>query len=110
MDIPQAVSAQEWRAARQDLLSREKEVTRAKDAVDAARRELPVTEVTKDYTFTGPGGQVSLPALFGGRRQLITYHFMWRHAQSGFPGEDQGCPTCPFLADSIGHLSSPARL
>ena len=58
MDIPQAVSAQEWRAARQDLLAREKEVTRAKDAVDAARRELPVTEVTTDYTFTGPGGQV----------------------------------------------------
>jgi predicted dithiol-disulfide oxidoreductase (DUF899 family) len=105
MDIPQAVSAQEWRAARQDLLAREKEVTRAKDAVDAARRELPVTEVTKDYTFTGPGGQVSLAGLFGGRRQLITYHFMWRHAQSGFPGEDQGCPTCSFLADSIGHLS-----
>ena len=75
MDIPQAVSAQEWRAARQDLLAREKEVTRAKDAVDAARRELPVTEVTTDYTFTGPGGQVGLAALFGGRRQLITYHF-----------------------------------
>jgi predicted dithiol-disulfide oxidoreductase (DUF899 family) len=105
MDIPQAVSAQEWRAARQDLLDREKEVTRAKDAVDAARRELPVTEVTKDYTFTGPGEQVSVAGLFGGRRQLITYHFMWRHAQSGFPGEDQGCPTCSFLADSIGHLS-----
>ena len=57
MDIPQAVSAQEWRAARQDLLAREKEVTRAKDAVDAARRALPVTEVTTDYTFTGPGGR-----------------------------------------------------
>jgi predicted dithiol-disulfide oxidoreductase (DUF899 family) len=105
MNIPQVVSPEEWRAARKDLLSREKEVTRARDAVDAARRELPVTEVTKHYTFTGPGGQVSLPALFGGRRQLITYHFMWRHEQSGFPDEDQGCPTCSFLADSIGHLS-----
>jgi predicted dithiol-disulfide oxidoreductase (DUF899 family) len=104
MNIPQVVSPQEWRAARQNLLAREKEVTHAKDAVDAARRELPVTEVTKDYTFTGPGGQVSLPGLFDGRRQLITYHFMWRHEQSGFAGEDQGCPTCSFLADSIGHL------
>jgi len=105
MDIPRVVSPGEWLAARKELLAREKEVTYAKDAVDAARRELPMTEVTKNYTFTGPGGQVSLADLFDGRRQLITYHFMWRHAESGFPGEDQGCPTCSFLADSIGHLS-----
>jgi predicted dithiol-disulfide oxidoreductase (DUF899 family) len=105
MDIPRVVSPGEWLAARKDLLAREKEATHAKDAVDAARRALPVTEVTKDYTFAGPGGQVSLAALFDGRRQLITYHYMWRHEQSGFPGEDQGCPTCSFLADSIGHLS-----
>jgi predicted dithiol-disulfide oxidoreductase (DUF899 family) len=105
MDIPQVVPREQWLAARKDLLAREKEVTRAKDAVDAARRQLPVTEVTKDYTFTGPGGQVSLAGLFEGRGQLITYHFMWRHEQSGFPGEDQGCPTCSFLADSIGDLS-----
>jgi predicted dithiol-disulfide oxidoreductase (DUF899 family) len=105
MDTTQVVSPQQWRAARKQLLAREKEATRAKDAVDAARRELPVTEVTKDYIFTGPGGRVSLPGLFDGRRQLITYHFMWRHEQSGFPGEDQGCPTCSFLVDSIGDLS-----
>jgi predicted dithiol-disulfide oxidoreductase (DUF899 family) len=105
MDVPQVVSREEWLAARKDLLAGEKEVTRAKDAVDAARRQLPVTEVTKDYTFTGPTGQVSLAGLFEGRGQLITYHFMWRHEQSGFPGEDQGCPTCSFLADSIGDLS-----
>ena len=105
MNTLHVVSAQQWRAAREALLAREKEATRAKDAVDAARRELPVTEVTKDYAFTGPAGPVSLPGLFGGHRQLITYHFMWRHEQSGFPGEDQGCPTCSFLADSIGDLS-----
>jgi predicted dithiol-disulfide oxidoreductase (DUF899 family) len=105
MNTLQVVSPQQWRAARENLLAREKEVTRAKDAVDAARRELPVTEVAKDYTFTGPAGPVGLAGLFGGRRQLITYHFMWRHAESGFPGEDQGCPTCSFLADSIGDLS-----
>jgi predicted dithiol-disulfide oxidoreductase (DUF899 family) len=105
MDVPRVVSSGEWLAARKDLLAREKEVTSAKDAVDAVRRALPVTEVTKDYTFTGPAGQLSLADLFDGRRQLITYHFMWRHAESGFPGEDQGCPTCSFLTDSIGHLS-----
>src|SRR6516162_11283143 len=105
MDIPQVVSPEEWIAARTELLAKEKEVTRAEDAVDAARRALPVTEVTKAYAFTGPEGEVSLAGLFGGRRQLVTYHFMWRHAESGFPGEDQGCPTCSFLADSIGDLS-----
>lgn len=104
MHAPHTVSAQEWRAARTELLAREKDVTRAKDAVDAARGELPATEVTQEYTFTGPRGQVSLAALFEGRGQLITYHFMWRHEQSGFPGEDQGCPTCSFLVDSIGNL------
>src|SRR5215472_7636972 len=105
MDTPLVVAPEEWLAARKDLLAREKGVTRAKDAADAARRQLPVTEVTKDYTFTGPAGQVSLAGLFAGRGQLITYHFMWRHAESGIPGEDQGCPTCSFLADSIGDLS-----
>ena len=105
MDTPLVVAPEEWLAVRKDLLAREKEVTRAEDAADAARRALPMTEVTKDYTFTGPGGQLSLADLFAGRRQLITYHFMWRHAESGFPGQDQGCPTCSFLADSIGELS-----
>ena len=105
MDNPRVVAPEEWLAARKDLLAQEKQATRAKDTVDAARRALPMTEVTKDYTFTGQGGQVSLADLFDGRRQLITYHFMWRHEQSGFPGEDQGCPTCSFLVDSIGDLS-----
>jgi predicted dithiol-disulfide oxidoreductase (DUF899 family) len=105
MDVSKVVSPPEWRAMRRDLLAREKEVTRAIDAVDAARRELPVTEVTTEYVFTGPGGQVGLADLFEGRRQLITYHFMWRHAESGFSDQDQGCPTCSFLVDSIGNLS-----
>jgi predicted dithiol-disulfide oxidoreductase (DUF899 family) len=87
------------------MLAREKEATHAQDAVAAARRELPMTEITKDYTFTGPEGQASLADLFEGRRQLITYHFMWRHAQSGFPDQDQGWPTCSLVANGIGHLS-----
>jgi predicted dithiol-disulfide oxidoreductase (DUF899 family) len=105
MSIPRVVSEQEWLAARTELLAREKELTRAKDAVDAARGELPMTEVTKEYTFTGPAGPVRLAELFEGHRQLITYHFMWRHADSGCPGQDQGCPTCSFLVDSIGEQS-----
>ena len=105
MDTQRVVSRDEWLAARRELLDQEKEATRAKDAVDARRRALPVVEVDKDYAFAGPDGPVSLASLFAGRRQLIVYHFMWRHAESGFPGEDQGCPTCSFLADNIGELS-----
>src|SRR5215469_6594410 len=77
MDNSRIASAAEWHAARMDLLAREKEATHAKDAVDAARRELPMTEVTKDYAFTGPDGRKSLDDLFEGRRQLITYHCRW---------------------------------
>jgi predicted dithiol-disulfide oxidoreductase (DUF899 family) len=102
---PRVVSRDDWLTARRKLLAKEKEASRAKDALDAQRRALPMVEVTRPYTFTGPDGSASLAGLFDGRRQLITYHFMWRHAESGFPGEDQGCPTCSMLADSIGHLS-----
>jgi len=105
MTTTRVVSSEEWLAARKALLSREKEATKAKDAVDAARRDLPMTEVTTPYTFTGRHGDVSLADLFEGLSQLITYHFMWRHAESGFPDEDQGCPTCSFLVDSIGDLT-----
>jgi predicted dithiol-disulfide oxidoreductase (DUF899 family) len=105
MDTPRVVSQDEWLAARKDLLVSEKEASRAKDALDARRRALPMVEVDKKYILAGPDGPAGLPDLFGGRRQLIVYHFMWRHAESGFPGQDQGCPTCSSLADSIGDLS-----
>ena len=105
MNNPRVVPPGQWLAARRDLLTLEKEATHASDTAATARRALPVTEVAKNYAFSGPDGQLSLPDLFDGRRQLITYHFMWRHAESGFPGEDQGCPTCSFLADSIGNLA-----
>ncbi len=105
MNTPQVVSRDEWLAARKDLLAQEKEATRVKDALDARRRTLPMVEIDKTYQFAGPEGIVGLPDLFSGRRQLIVYHFMWRHAESGFPEADQGCPTCSFLADNIGDLS-----
>jgi predicted dithiol-disulfide oxidoreductase (DUF899 family) len=105
MNSPRVVSRDEWLAARKDLLAQEKEASRAKDALDARRRALPMVEVDKDYVFAGPDGAAGLLDLFDGRRQLIVYNFMWRGAASGFPGEDQGCPTCSFLADGIGHPS-----
>jgi predicted dithiol-disulfide oxidoreductase (DUF899 family) len=107
MDGPRVVSGDEWLAARKELLAKEKAATHARDELNASRRALPMVEVTRQYVLTGPGGEAGLPDMFEGRRQLIVYHFMWRHADSGFPGEDQGCPTCSFLVDSIG---PPAHL
>ena len=93
---PEIVSAEEWRAARLDLLAKEKEFTRARDALSAQRRQLPGTEVTEDYRFTGPDGEVGLADLFEGRRQLVVYHFMFD------PDWEAGCPSCSFVADNIG--------
>ena len=66
---------------------------------DGAAGRLPMVEVTADYRFTGPDGEVGLPDLFEGRRQLVVYHFMFD------PDWDEGCPSCSFMADNIGHLS-----
>jgi predicted dithiol-disulfide oxidoreductase (DUF899 family) len=97
--LPPVVSDQEWRAARVELLVREKEFARQRDAVSAARRQLPMREVTVDYRFTGPDGEVSLADVFEGRRQLVVYHFMFQ------PEWDAGCPSCSFVVDGIGHLA-----
>ena len=99
MSVPRVVSREEWLAARKQLLAREKALTRERDAVNAERRRLPVVEVGKQYNLEGPAGRVSLLDVFEGRRQLITYHFMWRWDL------DAGCPSCSFLVDNIGHLA-----
>jgi predicted dithiol-disulfide oxidoreductase (DUF899 family) len=87
------VSQDEWLKARKALLAKEKEFTRARDALSTTRRELPWTPVEKSYVFDGPNGKETLSDLFGGRSQLMVYHFMLG------PGWVQGCPSCSFLAD-----------
>ena len=77
MNTPPIVSSQEWDAAREQLLVKEKELTRARDALAAERRRMPWTAVEKDYVFEGPDGQASLLDLFDGRRQLIVYRFFY---------------------------------
>ncbi len=86
--------------ARKELLALEKEATRARDALNAKRRRLPMVEVDKDYVFEGPHGKKSLLDLFEGCRQLIIGHFMFS------PEWEQGCTSCSHLADEIsnGHL------
>ena len=89
------VTHEEWLAARTDLLAREKELTRLRDEISAARRALPWEEVTTSYVFAGADGPVTLADLFAGKPQLIVYHFM-------YPADwDAGCPHCSFWADSF---------
>ena len=87
------VSPAEWLIARKDLLTREKEFTRQRDALSAARRQLPMLKIDKEYVFDGPEGKETLADLFGGRSQLIVYHFMFG------PDWEEGCKSCSYLAD-----------
>src|SRR5205823_2357608 len=93
----------EWESARGALLAKEKEATRARDALAAERRRLPMVRIEKDYSFEGPEGRASLLDLFEGRRQLIVYHFMFAPGVDGWP--DAGCDGCSMFVDNIGHLA-----
>src|SRR5581483_12035972 len=101
MDTPPVVTAQEWEAARQRLLVKEKELTRARDALAAARRRMPWLAVEKDYVFEGPQGKASLLELFEGRRQLVLYRAFFEPGVHGWP--DHACPGCSLMADQVAH-------
>jgi len=100
MSLPEIAPHEEWLTARTSLLEAEKEMTRARDALSATRRRLPMVAVDKDYRFQGPDGEVGLADLFAGRRQLIVGHFMFD------PEWEDGCSSCTAGADemSAGHL------
>jgi predicted dithiol-disulfide oxidoreductase (DUF899 family) len=103
MNLPPVVSPREWNAAREGLLVKEKELTRARDALAAERRRMPRQAVTKEYGFEGPDGPAGLLDLFEGRRQLIVYRFFFEPGVSGWP--EGGCRGCSFGADQVGHLA-----
>ena len=105
MNMQQIVSPQEWEAARQELLVKEKELTKARDALAAQRRRMPRMAVEKDYRFESPDGSKSLLDLFEGRRQLIVYRFFYEPGVDGWP--ERGCRGCSFVADQVAH---PAHL
>src|SRR4029450_7092490 len=90
MEIPKVVSPQQWEAARQQLLVKEKELTRARDALAAERRRMPWLAVEKQYEFDGPKGKVSLLDLFDGRRQLIVYRAFFGPGGYGWAGDACG--------------------
>ena len=105
MNMPPIVSPQEWNAAREELLLKEKELTRARDALAAQRRRMPRLAVEKDYRFEGPAGELSLHDLFEGRRQLIVYRHFFEPGVAGWP--DRGCRGCTMMAEQDAH---PAHL
>ena len=105
MNAPPIVSPQEWEDARQELLVKEKEVTRARDALAAQRRRMPWVAVEKEYHFEGPNGPATLLDLFEGRKQLVLYRFFYDPDVTGWP--DRGCFGCSFGADQVAH---PAHL
>jgi len=99
MEPYKIVPRDEWLVARKELLAQEKELTRARDALNAKRRQLPMVEISKEYVFEGPAGKVKLSGFFEGQSQLVIYHFMF-HRDKG-----EGCPGCSHFADIIGNLS-----
>ena len=111
MNLPPIVSPKEWEAAREKLLVKEKEVTRARDALAAERRRMPWMAVEKEYRFEGPNGPASLADLFEGRRQLIVYRAFYApdittYAEGGaYP--ERACVGCSLVADQVAH---PAHL
>ncbi|KAK3723879.1 hypothetical protein LTR37_001363 [Vermiconidia calcicola] len=98
------VTPEEWRAARVDLLAKEKEHTRMSDELAKQRANLPVVELGKNYQFAGPEGPVTLADMFKGRSQLAVYHFMFD------PSWDSPCKSCSFVVENMPkreeHLNS----
>ena len=103
LKTPPIVSPQEWEAARQQLLVKEKALTRARDAMAAERRRMPWQAVEKAYEFDGPGGSASLLDLFEGRRQLIVYRAFFEPGVTGWP--EHACRGCSLVADQVAHLA-----
>lgn len=96
------VSADEWEAKRQELLVKEKALTRARDAMAAERRRMPWMEVEKNYLFEGPNGKATLEDLFEGRRQLVVYRAFFEPGVHGWP--EQACRGCSLGADQVSNL------
>jgi predicted dithiol-disulfide oxidoreductase (DUF899 family) len=103
MKTPQVVSKDEWDAARAQLLVKEKELTRARDALAAERRRMPWLEVERKYEFEGTRGKVSLLDLFEGRRQLVVYRAFFEPGVHGWP--EHACVGCSMMADQVADVS-----
>jgi predicted dithiol-disulfide oxidoreductase (DUF899 family) len=103
VNLPPVVSPDEWAAAHEALLAKEKRATRDRDVLAAERRRLPMVRIDKDYVFQGPAGDTRLIDMFDGRRQLLLYHFMFAPGVDGWP--DAGCDGCSMVVDGLPHLA-----
>jgi predicted dithiol-disulfide oxidoreductase (DUF899 family) len=103
MQTPPIVAEREWEAARRQLLVKEKELTRARDAMAAERRRMPWMAVDKEYEFEGPEGRRSFLDLFEGRRQLIVYRAFFEPGVFGWP--DHACKGCSLVADQVADVA-----
>lgn len=103
MKPPTVVAPDAWEEARLRLLVKEKELTRARDALAAERRRMPWVAVEKPYEFEGPSGMANLLDLFEGRRQLIVYRAFFDPGVNGFP--EHACRGCSLVADQVAHVS-----
>ena len=108
MNLPDIVTKDEWLAARKALLVKEKQLTRARDALAADRRRLPMVRITKDYRFHGPTGEFGLADLFDGRRQLIVSHVMWNWEPDGTP-RPVGCLVQPVSVRDTARIAIDAE-
>lgn len=93
------VSQRAWITARRKLLVEEKKFSKLRDKLNLQRRKLPWVKIEKNYVFDGPAGRVTFAELFGGKSQLITYHFMFG------PGWGEGCAHCSFWADHFDSVN-----
>lgn len=97
--MPNIVSPSDWEKKVSSFQIKEKELTYAKDRLNAERRRLPMTQIEKAYNFDSPEGKVNFSEIFEGRRQLIVYHFMYHQENDSF------CSGCSMFVDQIGHLA-----
>src|SRR5215471_10648957 len=95
MSLPAVTTRERWLIARRELLTREKELTRQRDALNTSRRELPMVRIDEDYIFEGPDGQVCLIDMFGPSRQLVVQHVMYD------PSWEDACPSCSAGMDGL---------
>jgi predicted dithiol-disulfide oxidoreductase (DUF899 family) len=103
VNMPPIVSPQQWKAAHEQMRVKEKELTRARDALAGERRRMPWQAVERDYRFEGPDGPASLLDLFDGRRQLLLYRAFYEPGVAGWP--EHGCVGCSFMADHVPNLA-----
>src|SRR5919197_691120 len=99
MELPNVVSTEEWQAANDRLIAREKALMKQGDALAAERRRQPMMRIEKKYEFEGPDGKATLLDLFEGRRQLFVYNFMFG------PNQEVGCDGCSMVVDQLTDLA-----